>query len=222
MTFQELKTAIVTLADDPSLSDAQAGIWLNANYRIFMRERDWPFLVGSGSYTVTSGTQETAFSAFSTPILNFAKPLRVWISNSATADKQSLKPVNYEDRNEIGLTNCYYITPDNLSIGLVPTPTNSTNVVTVDYLKSTTDLDGSTYTEPVFLSDFHYILVWKALMNYQFQQREQSDEFARQYNEILDIMTRFYFSPEAGRSTLLSRGVGRATVSGTSNPLGRF
>lgn len=222
MTFAELKTAIITLADDPALSDTQAGIWLNANYRTLMRERDWPFLVGSGSFTVTSGTQETAFSAFSTPILDFAKPLRVWVASSSTSAKQLLEPINYEERNLEGLTNKYYITPDNLSIGLVPTPTNSTNVVTVDYLKTTTDLDGSTYTEPIFLSDFHYILVWKALMNYQFQQRENSDEFARQYNDMLGIMTRFYFSPEAGRGALLTRGTGRSLRTGTSNPLGRL
>lgn len=219
MTFAQLKTAVVTLADDPALSDTQAGIWINANYQTLMRERDWPFLVGSSSYTVASGTAETLLSAFTTPVSDFAKPLRAWISSSSTSDKQPLTPINYEDRNQPGLTNCYYITPDNLSFGLVPTPTNSTNVVTLDYLKSVNDLDGSMYDSPVFLSDFHWILVWKALMNYQFQQREASDEFRQQYSDILDKMVRFYFSPEAGSTVRLSRGTGRIVRTGTANPL---
>lgn len=221
MTFTEIKTAVIALADDPAITDTQAGIWVNANYRLLLRERDWPFMVGNGIKTVTSGTQEYAFSGFTSSISNFAKPLRVWIANSSTSDKTPLTPINYEDRNIAGLTNSYYITPDNLSIGLVPAPTNSTNVITLDYLKTTTDLDDTT-TTPVFVSDFHYILVWKALMNYQFQQREASDEFRAQYNEILASMVRFYFSPEAGRGAMLSRGVGRTAVSGTSNPLGRL
>ena len=219
MTFAQLKTAIITLADDPALSDAQAGIWLNANYQTLMRERDWPFLVSSSSYTVTSGTAETLFTAFSTSVSDFAKPLRAWISSSSTSEKQPLTPINYEDRNQPGLTNCYYITPDNLSFGLVPTPTNSTNVITLDYIKNVSDLNGTTYNEPVFLSAFHWILVWKALMNYQFQQREASDEFRQQYQDILEKMVRHYFTTEAGSTVRLSRGTGRIVRTGTANPL---
>lgn len=219
MTYAQLKTAIITLADDPALSDPQAGIWLNANYQTLMRERDWPFLVTSSSYTVTTGVAETLFSTFSPSVGDFAKPLRAWISSSSTSEKQPLTPINYEDRNQPGLTNCYYITPDNLSFGLVSTPTNSTDTVTLDYLKSARDLDGATYDQPIFLSDFHWILVWKALMNYQFQQREASDEFRQQYADILDKMVRFYFTPEAGSTVRLSRGTGRIVRTGTSNPL---
>lgn len=219
MTYAELKTAIIFLADDPALSDAQAGIWLNANYRTLLRERDWPFMVGSSTMTVTSGTQEYAFTGFTSAITNFAKPLRVWIASSSTSDKTILSPINYEERNVPGITNCYYITPDNLSIGLVPSPTNSTNVITLDYLKSTNDLDGATYTTPVFLSDFHWILVWKALMNYQFKEREASDEFRNQYEEILSSMIKFYFNPQAGTTTRLSNGSNRIVRTGTADPL---
>lgn len=219
MTYAELTTAIITLADDQSLTAPQAGIWLNANYRLLLRERDWPFIVGNTTYTVTSGTQEQAFSTMTTAVTDFAKPLRVWVASSSTADKQPLKSIRYEDRNQAGLSGFYYITPDNLSIGLVPAPTNSTDIVTIDYLKSATNLDGTTYTTPIFHADFHWILVFKALMNYQFQQRESSDEFRQQYNEILDMMTRFYFSTESGSNPILSRGVMSNRRVGTANPL---
>lgn len=216
MTYAELTAAVVTLADDPALSNAQAGIWINANYALLLREREWPFMVGNDSYTVTSGTAETTFASMG--VTDFAKPLRVWIASSSTSDKTQLKAIRYEDRNTPGLDGCYYITPDNLSIGLVKTPTNSTNVVTIDYLKKTNNLDGSTYNEPVFLTDFHWILVFKALMNYQFQQRENSDEFRQQYEEILDKMVRFYFSTEAGSVPVLNRGVNIVRRLGTSSP----
>lgn len=219
MTFASLKVELIQLADDPALSNVQAGTWINTNYRLLLREHDWPFMVGNGSYTVTSGTQETAFSAFTSSITNFAKPLRVWISSSSTADKTPLQPIRYEERNTPGITDCYYITPDNLSIGLVPTPTNSTNVVTVDYLKTATDLDETSNTTPVFLSDFHWILVWKALMMYQFQQRENSDEFRIQYEQILSQMLTFYKMPQAGTNPVLSRGGYNIRRTGTADPL---
>jgi hypothetical protein len=206
MTFSELKTQFINLADDPQISDVQAGVWINMAYRLLVREHDWPFVVGNGSYTVTSGTQETLFSAFTTAITDFAKPLRVWIANSSGSDKTPLQPIRYEERNIPGITNSYYITPGNLGIGLVPTPTNSTDVITVDYLKSTTDLSASG-DEPMFLSDFHSILVWKPLVLYAKQQREASDEFELPYQEVLSSMLSFYSMPQAGTATRMSRGV---------------
>lgn len=217
MTFTDIKTAVLALADDPAITDVQAGIWVNANYRLLLRERDWPFMVGNATQTVTSGTQEYAFTGFTSAISDFAKPLRVWISTTSTSDKTILSPINYEERNIPGVTNAYYITPNNLSLGLVPAPTNSTNVVTLDYLKTTTDLDSVT-TTPIFISDFHWILVWKALMNYQFQQREASDEFRAQYEEMLASMIRFYFNPQAGTTTRLNSGSNRSVQVGTSSP----
>lgn len=217
MQYSQLKTELVSLADDPAITATQAGTWINTNYRLLLREYEWPFVVGNGSYTVTSGTQETLFSAFSTPITDFAKPLRVWISSSSTSDKLLLTPIRYEERNIPGLTNAYYITPNNLSIGLVPTPTNSTDVVTVDYLKTTDDLSDDTDT-PIFLSDFHWILVWKALVMYSLQQREANDEFRAQYREILDQMIAFYKLPQAGTVARLDRGVGRIMRVGTASP----
>lgn len=218
MQFSQLKTEMISLADDPAITSSQAGTWINANYRLLLREYEWPFMVGNGSYTVTSGTQETAFSAFSPAISDFAKPLRVWISSSSTADKFLLSPIRYEERNIPGMTNCYYITPDNTKIGLVQTPTNSTDVVTVDYLKTTEDLSDDADT-PAFISDFHWVLVWKALAMYSMQQREANDEFRAQYNEILAQMLAFYKLPQAGTVTRLDRGVGRVIRYGTSSPL---
>lgn len=220
MTLAELKTEMIALADDPAITSAQAGTWILSNYYTLLREFDWPFMVANGTYTVTSGTQETAFTAFDTAISDFAKPLRVWIASSSTADKTELLPLRYEDRNEPGISGYYYITPNNLSIGLVPTPTNSTEVVTMDYLKTGASLaDGDS---PIFISDFHWILVWKALMNYQFQQREQSDEFRAQYEEILSSMLKFYKMTQAGSVPRLTRATRIDSRSGTADPLNRF
>lgn len=219
MLFSDLKAQMIVLADDPAITTAQAGIWINTNYRLLLREYDWPFMVGNGSYTVTSGTAEKAFANFSSAITDFAKPLRVWIASSSTADKTPLKPIRYEERNIPGLDGYYYITPNNLSIGLVATPTNSTNVVTMDYLKTTTDMDDSSNTSPVFVSDFHWIVVWKALMMYQFQQREQSDEFRVQYEELLSSMLQFYKMPQAVTAPVLSRGIYQSQRFGTADPL---
>lgn len=204
MTLAELKTQFIAIADDPDITSAQAGIWINTYYKLLCREFAWPFLIGSGSYTVTSGTQEKSFSAFTTPITDFGKPLRVWIASSSTADKIQLDPIRYEDRNEPGITNKYYITPDNLSIGLVPTPTNSTNVVTVDYLKSLDDMVDA--DSPAFLRDFHWILIFKPLVAYQKQQREASDEFEGPYQEILQQMLAFYKVTQEGTVPVLSDG----------------
>lgn len=217
MLFSDLKAQMIVLADDPAITTSQAAIWINTNYRLLLREYEWPFMVGSGTYTVTSGTQETAFTALS--ITDFAKPLRVWIASSSTANKTPLKPIRYEERNTPGLDGYYYITPSNLKIGLVATPTNSTNVVTVDYLKTTTDLDDTVNTTPVFVSDFHWIVVWKALMMYQFQQREQSDEFRVQYEEMLASMISFYKMTQAASTPVLSRGIYTNPRFGTADPL---
>lgn len=221
MTFSELRTQLISLADDPAITATQAGVWLNTNYRLLLREYDWPFMVGNDTYTVTDGTAEQTFATFDTGITDFAKPLRVWIASSSTSDKTKVDPMRYEVRNEPGLDGYYYITPNNLSIGLVATPSNSTNVVTMDYLKTTTDLSGDS-DEPVFVSDFHWILVWKALMMYQFQQREQSDEFRIQYEEILASMLKFYKMTQAASSPRLMRGVKIETRQGIADPLNRF
>jgi len=202
MTLAELKAQFIVLADDPSITDSQAGIWINNYYKLLLKEYDWSFVVGNGDYTVTSGTQETLFTAFSVAVTDFAKPLRVWLEGSA--DKVLLSPVNYEDRFAVGLTNAYYITPDNLSIGIVPEPGNSTDTITVDYIKSYADMaDGDS---PAFISDFHWILIFKALVMYQKQQREVSDEFEIPYQELLAQMLGFYKMPQAVTNPLLTRG----------------
>lgn len=216
MNLLQLKTELIALADDPAITTAQAGTWINTNYRLLLREHEWPFVVANTYYTVTSGTAEQAFSGMSVAVTDFAKPLRVWISTSSTSDKTSLRPIRYEERNIVGLDGYYYITPNNLSIGILKTPTNSTNVVTIDYLKSTTDLTDS--DSPIFISDFHWILVWKALMMYQFQQRENSDEFRIQYEQILSQMLAFYKMPQAASTPVLSGGNNRVRRFGTADP----
>jgi hypothetical protein len=127
----------------------------------------------------------------------------VWQASSSTGDKTLLNPIRYEDRNVIGIYG-YYITPNNLSIGLCPTPTNSTDVVTVDYLKSVSDLTDS--DSPAFLADFHSILIFKPLVAYSKQQREASDEFEIPYQEILQQMISFYKLPQEATNPLMSRG----------------
>jgi hypothetical protein len=203
-TLAQLRVEFLSLADDPSITAAQANIWINLYYKLLLREYPWPFIVGTNTYTVTSGTAETLFTAFTTSVTDFAKPLRVWIANSSTGDKTLLNPIRYEDRNIAGV-NGYYITPDNLSFGLVPTPTNSTDVVTIDYLKSVADMVDA--DSPCFLSDFHSILIFKPLVAYQKQQREASDEFEFPYNEILTSMISFYKLPQEATNPVLSRGI---------------
>jgi len=203
MTLLDLKTQMVALADDPAITTAQAGIWINANYKTLLREFPWPFLTARGSFTVTSGTGEYTFA--SAAVSNFARMIRVFKGSI------ELQPVNYDDKDVAGIVNSYYITPDNLSIGLLQTPTNSTDVITFHYEKTVSDMaDGDS---PIFLADFHWILVWKALMNYQFQQRESSDEFVQQYNDILRVMLAWYQEPAQNQTpkftTLRQRGLTR-------------
>lgn len=197
---------MIAIADDPDITATQANAWINSAYRLLCHEYEWPFMVGSDTYTVTDGTQETAFADFDTGITDFAKTLKVWIANSSTDNKTILQPINYEDRNIPSLMGKYYVTPDNLSIGLVPTPSNSTNVVTVDYIKTVTDLSADT-DEPVFLSDFHWILIWRAIIMYQKRERAVSDEYEVMYQELLNAMVKFYKLPQAVTNTILSRGV---------------
>lgn len=185
MTLLELKTQMIALADDPAITTAQAGIWINANYKTLLREFPWRFLNASGTFTVTSGTREYTFA--SAAVSDFARMIRVFNGNT------ELEPVNYDDKDVPGIVNSYYITPDNLSIGLLATPNNSTDVITFHYEKLVDDMEDG--DSPVFLADFHWILVWKALMNYQFQQRESSDEFVQQYNDILRVMLAWYQEP---------------------------
>lgn len=203
MTFSTLKTQLINLADDPAITDTQAGIWINANYKTLLREFPWPFLTARGSFTVTSGTGEYTFASAS--VTDFAKMIRVFNGNV------ELSPVNYDDKDVSGVTTSYYITPDNLSIGLLPTPTNSTDVITFHYEKSVDDMSNSTDT-PVFFADFHWILVWKALMNYQFQQREQSDEFVQQYNDILRVMLEWYQFPSQNGTPTFAKTLHRKSI----------
>lgn len=205
MQLSELRTELIAMADDPDITNSQANNWINSAYRLLLQEYEWPFMVGTDTYTVTSGTAEQTFAGMDTGTTDFSKSLRVWIANSSTDNKSQMKPIHYEERFENGVTNSYYITPDNLSIGLVPTPTNSTNVVTVDFLKSTTDLsaDGDV---PVFHSDFHWLLIWRPVLMYQKREREVSDEYEVMYQELLQAMVKFYKMPQAATNPVLSRG----------------
>jgi hypothetical protein len=213
MTFSNLKTRMIDLADDPAITPGQASAWLNSNYKTLLRERSWPFLIASGSFTVTSGTQEYTFSALSTAVTDYARMVKVWCGST------ELQPVPYEERRRDGIVNSYYVTPDGLTIGLLPTPTNSTDTIYFDYEKTVADMSDDA-DEPCFLDDFHWILIWKALMNYQFQQREQSDEFRAQYEELLNKMISFYQGPAANAVPMFrSRYPRTYLASGTSHPL---
>ena len=205
MQLSEIRTQFSNMADDPDITAAQANAWINAAYRLLVHEYDWSFMVDSDTYTVTSGTAEQTFAGMDSATADFATPLRVWIADSSTGGKFELSPINYEDRNRSEVSNSYYITPDALSLGLVATPTNSTDVVTIDFIKSVTDLSADTDT-PIFMSDFHYILVWAATVYYQKREREVSDEYEAKYHEVLNAMLKFYKMPQAATNPILSRG----------------
>lgn len=175
-----------------------------------MHEYSWPFLVATGTYTVTSGTAEKAFSAFSTAVSDFGKPLRVW--NGTT----EIAPMYYEERNIPG-NKGYYITPDNLSIGMVPAPTNSTDVITVDYLKIISDLSADS-DEPIFVKDFHYIMLWGPLISYQLVNRENTDEFKAMYERMVSDMIAFYKVPSPTVIPIMMRGF-RNIKRDSSSPL---
>lgn len=222
MQFSDLKTQFISLADDPSITDAQAGIWINTNYKLALRERSWPFMQGTTSWTVTSGTAETAFSSMTPSTTDFARILR------ATKSGIDMKIVRYEDRNLQGLANCLYLTPDAAKIGVIPTPTNSTDSYVLDYEITLPDMTNSTDVPvPVSSSnltasripvDFHWLFIWKALVMYSFQQRETSDEFKAQYQEILGKMLNFYSLPSVLSTANLQRG-NRQLFRDTSSPL---
>ena len=56
------------------------------------------------------------------------------------------------------------------------------------------------------MSDFHFILVWAAVIYYQKREREVSDEYREMYNELLDAMLKFYKMPQVATNPILSRG----------------
>jgi hypothetical protein len=206
MNFGEQKAAFIALADDPSITPGNAGIWLNVNYKLLLRERPWPFMQSAGSFIVTSGTSEYTLSALSTPVTDFGRLVKVFKGDTANS-YQPINVIRYEDRNLVGVANSVYVTPSLLKMGVVPTPTNSADQYNFEYEKTVADMSNDSDT-PVdgFIADFHFAIVYKALMMYQFQQREQSDEFRAQYNEILVKMLDFYVLPSLTSVPLMTRG----------------
>jgi hypothetical protein len=219
MTFGELKSQLLILADDPSITVGNAGIWINVNYKLLLREHEWPFMQSTSAVTVTSGTAEyTLASDFSPTVSDFARPIKAY--KGSTANQQTEIPfVYYEDRNILGQRPSVYMTPDRTKFGVLPTPTNSSDIYTLEYEKTVADLTADV-DEPVtgFLADFHWILIFKALVMYQYQQREASSIFLAQYNEILQKMLQFYDLPSSSSIAQLSRGTG-VTYRDSSSPL---
>ena len=124
--------------------------------------------------------------------------------------------MHYDERNIPG-NKGYYRTPDNLSIGIIPAPTNSTDTITVDYLKIVDDLSAGADT-PVFMKDFHYIMVWGPLISYQLVNRENTDEFKVMYERILNDMIAFYKVPSPTVIPTMMRGF-RNIKRDSSSPL---
>jgi len=88
---------------------------------------------------------------------------------------------------------------------------------TVDYLKIVSDLSDDSDT-PIFVKDFHYVLLWGPLVSYQMVNRENSDEFKTMYERILNDMIAFYKTPAATIIPVLQRGF-RQIKRDSSSPL---
>jgi len=152
--------------------------WINAAWLSIQQLHDeWRFMRGSDSLTTVNGTKNYAYTDFAA-ISAFRRWLpdtfRCYITATGVSDEQDMVYVPYREWRDVygfasnttttGRPTHFTIRPDD-TIDLYPIPDATGYTVTADYQKAATELSGDS-DEPELPSEFHNLIVWRALMHY--------------------------------------------------------
>jgi hypothetical protein len=153
--------------------------WYNSAYIDVLSEHtNWLFM--QDEFTFQTIAAKRRYSITDTGVTDLQKwktdgygSFRVYLTSSGVNNEQFMYPILWEDyrqmylfgstRTSSGLPSYFAIRPDkSLDFYLVP---NDIYTITGEYFKKPSELSGNT-DEPIFPSEFHMIIVWRALMYY--------------------------------------------------------
>lgn len=195
--------------DTPTTVDSQSGDrlqaldWINDAYiDIQSHQTTWRFMEGSFSFTTTADTREYSVSTIGLTdherwIINTFGDARVYLTSTGVSGEQYLDYLYWDlyrqtylfgaRRSETGFPRVIAIHPDN-SLDLYPTP-GDIYTITGKYYKKPVELSGDS-DEPVFPSQFHTAIIWRALMLYGafYAANEKYEHGQNEYRKIIRRM----------------------------------
>ncbi|MCP3683286.1 MAG: hypothetical protein GY861_11410 [bacterium] len=182
---QRLRQEAGLSGNGPATTVGQTGIesqivdWINSAYvDIQSQHSNWLFMQDDFSFNTTASKREysiteTGVTDLESWKINTDDTFRIYLTSSGIANEQYLYPLKWPvfrqmylfgaTRTAEGLPSYYSVQPDKgLNFYLVP---DAIYTVNGEYYKSPSELSGDTDT-PDFPSQFHLIIVWRALMYY--------------------------------------------------------
>lgn len=182
---QRLRQEAGLTGSGPTTTVGQTGIskqivdWINTAYiDILSQHTNWHFMQDEFSFETVAS--QRAYSIAETGVTDLEKwkvddygSFRVYLTSSGIANEQYMYSILWDDYRQMylygatrtaeGLPSYFSIQPDKgLNFYLVP---NDIYTITGEYFKVPTELSGDT-DEPIFPSQFHILIIWRALMFY--------------------------------------------------------
>jgi len=182
---QRLRQEAGLTGSGPTTTVGQTGIskqvvdWINSAYiDVLSQHSNWQFMQESFSFETVASQRE--YSVAETGLTDLEKwkvddygSFRVYLTSSGVANEQYMYPILWDDYRQVylygasrtaeGLPSYFSIQPDNgLNFYLVP---DAAYTITGEYFKTPTELSGNTDI-PIIPTQFHMIIVWRALMFY--------------------------------------------------------
>jgi len=167
-----------TVVDQTGISK-QIVDWVNTAYvDVLSQHANWHFMQDDFSFNTTAS--QRAYSIAETGVTDLEKwkvddygSFRIYLTSAGIAQEQYLNPLLWDDYRQMylygathtaeGFPSYFAVQPDKgLNFYLVP---NNIYTVTGEYFKVPTELSLDT-SEPVIPSQFHMIIIWRALMLY--------------------------------------------------------
>lgn len=172
MNLGQLRTALQQRGYATDTATPQTEL-INSVYRRVCGMRRWPFLAASGTITMTAGTgiYDVDVAAGIGRTLLVVNAVRIEFGTGypeiSYLPEQEFRDLQHADRNR-GVPLYWTLIDDDLNFWPLP---DANYVITVDFTLDPTDLtaDGDT---PVLPAAFHDILVWGAIKELAFRERD--------------------------------------------------
>ena len=205
---QRLRQEAGLTGDGPASTVDQIGIskqivdWINTSYiDVLSQHTNWSFMQDSFTFDLEASKRE--YSVAETGVTDLEKwktddygSFRVYLTSSGVANEQYLYPILWDDyrqmylygatRTSDGTPTYYSVQPDKgLNFYLVP---DNIYTITGEYYKIPAELVGDDDI-PIIPSQFHMIIVWRALMFYAGFDAA-NEKYAMGKNEYTKLMMR--------------------------------
>lgn len=182
MDFTTLKSELINIADDSSITTSNQERWLNRAYKDIQGRADWWWMLGTSSDTTVADQQ-----TYSLPS-DYRKMFEVRVDNK---DYYFLPHERRNERVSPGWSGYYSILGSDLY--LYPTPDTAGLTINYLYFKQPADMAAGS-DEPTFDTQFHDAVLYLALTYYSEWDRELADAqyFKNQAEAIIVQMKEFY------------------------------